>query len=227
MPTPVANLKSKYGLSAGKHYSSGAFHGAWDIPCPTGTEVVAAMGGIVLGFNRGVPKNRTGGSGSPSNWVLIYTPPFKGFPNGVTSYYQHLWTVDKEVKVGARIKAGQRIAKSDNTGNSSGPHLHWHVMHGRQSRYALYSNQSLAVYPPMAAVRAYDTRAPRIRNLTKRPIKPGEKSQAVVEAKKRMGLKSTSKKYGRAMKRKVKKAQRRNGLASTGVIDRYTWKVLK
>lgn len=40
----------------------------------------------------------------------------------VVSEYGHLSSF--EVKVGAKIKQGQVIAKSGNTGTSSGPHLH-------------------------------------------------------------------------------------------------------
>ena len=227
MPYPVARLKKSYGLSAGKYYSSGTFHGAWDIPCPTYTKIRAAMGGYVIGFNRGVPVNRTGGSGAPSNWVLIYTPPFPGFPKGVTSYYQHLAGVGKKVKTGAWINGGENFAESDNTGNSSGPHLHWHVMKGKQARYAGYSNHSLMVYPPSAASKAWDKHATIKRNLNRNPIKPGERSAAVVKVKKAMGLKSRSKKYGLAMKRKVKKIQKRSGLPKTGVIDNATWKAIR
>jgi murein DD-endopeptidase MepM/ murein hydrolase activator NlpD len=234
MPNPVANL-DKYGLSAGEWYrTSGLYHGAWDIPCPTHTALFAVMGGRVIGRNSGVPVNRTGGSGSPSNWILIYTPPFPGFPHGATTYYQHLATVNRSVKVGAVVTPGQRIGSTDNTGNSSGPHLHLHVMYGKQSRYALYSNHQLAVYPPNKAWKAYDkykSAAPQVsikRNLKERPLLPGESSSAIKKLKKLLGSRNTSTTYGRLLKRRVKKIQKEYGLREkNGVIGPQTWNKIK
>jgi murein DD-endopeptidase MepM/ murein hydrolase activator NlpD len=239
MPAPVD--VGRWGLSAGRTYSSGAFHGAWDIPCPTGTILRAAMGGTVIGCNRGVPKNKTGGSGAPSNWILIYTPPFPGFPQGVTTYYQHLWTLAPEVQVGAKIEGGQTIGKTDNTGNSSGPHLHIHIMYGRQSRYALYSNSKLAVYPPKKAWQAWDKAqakpapaavpASAKRNLRANPVRPGEKSLATARLKSwLLGKKYNGKpsKYGPVLKRRIKKLQRKYNLgAPNGVVGPKTWAAIK
>lgn len=237
MPAPV-DIK-KWGLSAGKYYSSGTYHGAWDIPCPTGTVIRAAMSGTVIGCNRGVPKNKTGGSGSPSNWVLIYTPPFPGYPSGVTTYYQHLWTLAPEVRVGAKISGGQVIAKSDNTGNSSGPHLHLHIMRGKQSRYALYSNHNLAVYPPKKAWQAWDKAkskpaAPtpaKKRNLKTKPVRPGETSKSVAKLKHWLYGKpytGQTSRYGAVMKAKIKKIQRKHKLGiADGVVGPKTWAAIK
>lgn len=239
MPAPV-DIK-RWGLSAGQYYSSGAYHGAWDVACPTGTVLKAAMSGKVIGCNRGVPKNQTGGSGSPSNWILIYTPPFPGFPQGVTMYYQHLWTLAPEVKKGAKIKAGQVIGKTDNTGNSSGPHLHIHVMRGRKSRYALYSDRSLAVYPPNKAWKAWGKEQARLasnpkptatkRNLSAHPVKPGETSKSVAKLKFWLYGKPYSGQtdhYGKIMKARIKKIQRKYKLGiPDGVVGPKTWAAIK
>jgi murein DD-endopeptidase len=42
--------------------------------------------------------------------------------------YLHLHELDRELKIGSRVKAGQVIAQSGNTGRSFAPHLHYQLM---------------------------------------------------------------------------------------------------
>ena len=87
-------------------------HSGIDIGVPIGTPVKAMADGTVTAAN--------GGMKGYGNGVFID----HGMINGkhVVSEYGHLSSFD--VKVGDKIKKGQQIAKSGNTGTSSGPHLH-------------------------------------------------------------------------------------------------------
>jgi murein DD-endopeptidase MepM/ murein hydrolase activator NlpD len=48
--------------------------------------------------------------------------------NGNFAFYAHLKTGSVKVKPGDRLSAGQVLGNIGNTGNSSAPHLHFHVM---------------------------------------------------------------------------------------------------
>ncbi|MGH9702148.1 MAG: M23 family metallopeptidase, partial [Candidatus Acidiferrales bacterium] len=49
---------------------------------------------------------------------------------GVYAFYAHLQNGSIKVAVGARVKRGQLLGKLGNTGNTSAPHLHFHLMDG-------------------------------------------------------------------------------------------------
>ncbi|MEU5089033.1 M23 family metallopeptidase [Streptomyces sp. NPDC021356] len=90
-------------------------HSGQDFAVPIGTDVVAAHGGTV------VKAGPNGGGDGPAygNAIVIK------HANGLYSQYAHLSRID--VKVGQVLATGQHIAKSGNTGNTTGPHLHFEV----------------------------------------------------------------------------------------------------
>lgn len=100
------------------NYSSGKYHGGRDIACPKGTPVYAAADGIVI--------KATYMNTSYGNHIMI------AHGNDVYTLYAH--NSELLVSVGDEVKQGQQIALSGDTGNSSGPHLHFEVRVGG-SRY--------------------------------------------------------------------------------------------
>lgn len=92
-----------------------AKHSGQDFAVKSGTKVVAAHGGTVV---------KAGGNGAGDGPAYGNAVVIK-HGNGTFSQYAHLSHV--EVKVGQVVKTGQRIALSGNTGNSSGPHLHFEI----------------------------------------------------------------------------------------------------
>lgn len=50
--------------------------------------------------------------------------------HGVYAFYAHLEKGSIDVEPGERVKRGQVLAKVGNTGNTSAPHLHFHLMDG-------------------------------------------------------------------------------------------------
>jgi hypothetical protein len=50
--------------------------------------------------------------------------------NGVYAFYAHMQKGSVAVAIGERVKRGQVLGKLGNTGNTSAPHLHFHLMNG-------------------------------------------------------------------------------------------------
>ena len=111
-------------ITATAYYSSGKFHGAIDYGVPRGTVIMAAADGVVM-----TTANLTTSYGT---YVVIR------HANGLQTIYGHGTYGSIVVKPGQTVKQGQKIMLSGNTGNSTGPHLHFEV------RVAPYTYKSSA-----------------------------------------------------------------------------------
>lgn len=98
-------ISSPYGVDRVTHRHSGI-----DLAVPEGTQVAAAKTGTVS----------FAGWGNGYGYRVVVD-----HPDGTQTTYNHL--SDIGVKVGDRVRAGNTIALSGNTGNSTGPHLHFEV----------------------------------------------------------------------------------------------------
>jgi murein DD-endopeptidase MepM/ murein hydrolase activator NlpD len=89
------------------------WHSGIDLAGPIGGDVLAADGGTVVfsGWN-------TAGYG---NLIVL------DHGNGWRTYYAHLSEIDTEC--GQWIPRGSIIGKTGSTGNSTGPHLHFEILH--------------------------------------------------------------------------------------------------
>ncbi|MFC9595635.1 M23 family metallopeptidase [Streptomyces sp. NPDC056944] len=90
-------------------------HSGQDFAVPVGTPVKAAAAGTV------VKAGPNGGGDGPAYGNAIVVR----HANGTYSQYAHLSKI--QVNIGQKVGAGQQIALSGNTGNSSGPHLHFEI----------------------------------------------------------------------------------------------------
>ncbi|QER89504.1 M23 family metallopeptidase [Streptomyces tendae] len=112
--SPVKNYK----LSASFAQNGGMWahkHSGQDYAVPTGTPVMAAHGGTVV---------KAGGNGAGDGPAYGNAIVIK---HGSKTYSQYAHLSSVHVKVGQVVKTGQKIALSGNTGNSSGPHLHFEI----------------------------------------------------------------------------------------------------
>ena len=90
------------------HYTS---HTGVDLPVNSGTPVYATMTGKVVW---------AGDNGPWGTLVVVEN-------NGYQAWFAHNESV--AVQMGDIVQAGQVIAYSDNTGNSTGPHVHYGIKH--------------------------------------------------------------------------------------------------
>lgn len=91
---------------------------ALDIAMPEGTPIVAARSGMVVK----IENHQTGRGKNPSgNFVRVL------HDDGTMGVYLHLMRNSVKVSEGQRVTVGDKLALSGNTGNSTGPHLHFVV----------------------------------------------------------------------------------------------------
>ncbi len=124
---PPFSASEEYPISQGfqgtKTHDSPDSEFAIDIVMPVGTAVHAVRSGTVMDveedFNRGGKDYKK--YAHKANHVRIL------HEDGTMALYAHLDLASVSVRPGARIRAGQKIARSGNTGFSSGPHLHFAI----------------------------------------------------------------------------------------------------
>ncbi|MGO8692939.1 MAG: peptidoglycan DD-metalloendopeptidase family protein [Rectinemataceae bacterium] len=103
-------ITSYYGWRNDPFTDMRSFHNGLDIGVDVGTPIQAAMDGIVAD---------TGYSSISGNYVLI------AHHGGWSSFYCHLSRI--LVGGGERVRVGDRIGLSGNTGYTTGPHVHFSV----------------------------------------------------------------------------------------------------
>ena len=110
-------------ITAGWKYNSGTLHRAIDFRALVGTPVFAAEDGtgrVVYHWNGRVTQGDTNSYG---NMVKIEHTAYKG--GKLETLYAHLNSIT--VKVGQKVKTGEVIGYSGQTGNCFGAHLHFEV----------------------------------------------------------------------------------------------------
>lgn len=93
-----------------------AGHNGLDFGVAVGTPVISTMSGQIVysGWN----------NEGYGNLVIVESGQYR-------TYYAHL--SELPLPVGTQVRAGQVIAKTGNTGNSTGPHLHYEIRVNRQA----------------------------------------------------------------------------------------------
>lgn len=111
-------MTAAYGAkdSSGIWSATGGVHKGMDFAMPIGSPVSATLGGTVSSIDAG-----------PDYGTSVVVD----HGGGLQTVYGHL--SQRDVKLGDKISAGQRIGKSGATGNTTGPHLHYEVRQGKNN----------------------------------------------------------------------------------------------
>jgi murein DD-endopeptidase len=96
-----------------------------------GEEILAVADGSVVATKDSIPENVPGGRAVPitletvgGNYILI------DIGDGRYAFYAHVVPGSLRVRVGDRVRRGQVVAFVGNSGNSTEPHLHFHIVDG-------------------------------------------------------------------------------------------------
>lgn len=147
---PISPISGSCRISSEKGYRWGRHHDGCDIAVPTGTDLKAPMDGMILGsgpnggygnaqemlwFPKGFNKltfmdaiqgmNRLEVLEYLRDNPIVTTIDGKQYTN-LRSYSAHLLNYQGR-KAGDFVEKGQPIAQTNNTGSSTGPHLHFEV----------------------------------------------------------------------------------------------------
>ena len=117
---------------------------AMDIAMPEGTPIIAARSGVVVKI-----ENSQAGRGNDASGNFVRVQ----HDDGTQGVYLHLKQGSVSVSVGQRVALGSALALSGNTGNSSGPHLHFVVQQSTEAGLVSIPyefNQPVGVLPNFA-----------------------------------------------------------------------------
>ena len=127
VPLQQANVRIDQGYGGSFSHADAQNRYALDFAAKEGTPVVAARRGVVMQVESDFDKaslNREK-AGGRANFVRIL------HDDGTMALYAHLRLDGVMVREGQRVRAGQLIGHSGNTGYTTGPHLHFAVQVNR------------------------------------------------------------------------------------------------
>jgi murein DD-endopeptidase MepM/ murein hydrolase activator NlpD len=143
----MPRISSPYGWRIHPIEKTRKHHNGVDYASAMGTPVKAIANGRVIyaGASRLKFPN-----GEPAGGGFIVKIRHKVNGEWITSAYMHLRKGSLEVKKGDRVKEGQVIALSGNSGESTGPHLHFEIQRGK---YYIWTNNGTRYTEPTSYIK--------------------------------------------------------------------------
>ncbi len=125
---PIPKISSPYGWRIHPIEKHRKHHNGVDYATPIGTPVHAIEAGKVLFAG---PSTLKFPNGEPAGGGFLVKIRHKVNGEWITSAYMHLRKGSITVKKGQLVTEGQVIGLSGNTGESTGPHLHFEIQRGK------------------------------------------------------------------------------------------------
>jgi len=133
-------IDKPYRWISGYHFNPPS-HDAEDFGTPNGAQYRAPQSGWIIAARFTLKQDVTGYIYGYGNYITI------DHGEGWRSLGAHL--LDSYVQVGDWVEAGQLIARTNNTGNSSGPHLHFKLsINGTPVKPSSYLGDVIVPEPP-------------------------------------------------------------------------------
>ncbi|QSX78433.1 peptidoglycan DD-metalloendopeptidase family protein [Agrilutibacter solisilvae] len=127
LPLQQASFRIDQGFGGGFSHNDPQNRYAVDFAAQVGTPVTAAREGVVMQVESDFEKASLNREkyGGRANFIRIL------HDDGTMALYAHLRSEGALVRVGQRVRQGQQIGLSGNTGFTTGPHLHFAVQVNR------------------------------------------------------------------------------------------------
>ncbi len=119
-------------------------HTGIDIEAPFGTPVLAAGDGTVVWAGYGL-ESMSHNPNDPYGMAVLIRHNFGYQGNRLDTVYGHMSEID--VVAGEKVKVGTRIGLVGETGNATGPHLHFEVR-VEENNFFYFQNPELWLVPP-------------------------------------------------------------------------------
>jgi murein DD-endopeptidase MepM/ murein hydrolase activator NlpD len=146
---PIPRISSPYGWRIHPIEKTRKHHNGVDYATPIGTKVHAIKAGKVLFAG---PSNLKFANGEPAGGGFIVKIRHEVEGKWITSSYMHLRKNSILVKRGQLVNEGQVIALSGDTGESTGPHLHFEIQRGKTY---LWTNNGTRYTEPVSYIKTH------------------------------------------------------------------------
>jgi murein DD-endopeptidase MepM/ murein hydrolase activator NlpD len=146
---PIPRISSPYGWRIHPIEKTRKHHNGVDYATPIGTKVHAIKAGKVLSAG---PSSLKFANGEPAGGGFIVKIRHEVGGKWITSAYMHLRKNSILVKRGQLVTEGQVIALSGDTGESTGPHLHFEIQQGKTY---LWTNNGTKYTEPVSYIKTH------------------------------------------------------------------------
>ena len=144
---PMPRISSPFGWRIHPIEKTRKHHNGVDYASAIGTPVKAIEAGVVIFAG---PSQLKFADGEPRGGGYIVKIRHKVNGEWITSSYMHLRKGSITVKKGDRVLEGRTIALSGNTGESTGPHLHFEIQRGKAY---IWTNNGTRYTEPISYIR--------------------------------------------------------------------------